>query len=132
MRFAAYMIFLFSISTVLYFMGYQPVAVDYISKGSQPYKITCPDTNPTCQDPTVILGAMFAVLVLAAALITLITGYSAIYVIPIFLVLAVINFFLLPLNFLMTIEEPLIKYPVMGLFNILTVLAILNFVRGQT
>lgn len=132
MRFAAYIILMFSITTSLYFLGYQPIALQYIGMGSTPTKIACPTGDPTCTDTTVIIGAMFAVLILAAGLLTLITGFSAIYVIPIFILLAILNFFILPLNFLVTVQEPLIKYPILGLLNILTVLAVTNFIRGNT
>lgn len=129
MRFPAYIILMFGISLSLYFLGYQPIAVQMLAQGSSPVKINCEGTA-ICEDQTVIIGSIFFFLIAAAALITLVTGFSAIYVIPIFILLAVLNFFVLPMNFMMSVTEPLIKYPVLALLNTLTVLAVINFIRG--
>lgn len=129
MRFTAYIILLFSISLSLYFLGYQPIAVQFLAQGSTPVHINC-EGQAVCQDQNVILGSVFFFLIASAALITLVTGFSAIYVIPIFILLAILNFFILPLNFMMSVQEPLIKYPILALLNMLTVLAVSNFIRG--
>jgi len=132
MRFAEYIILMFAIATSLYFLGYKPLAIQYIEMGSTPTKIACPADDPICTNNTVVIGAIFAALILAAGLLVLVQSFSAIYVIPIFILLAILNFFILPLDFLMTVQEPFIKYPVLGLLNVLTVLAITNFIRGNT
>lgn len=136
MRLSAYLILLFSVGLILYFMGYAPIINIFNAKGASPLSISCPNTDKYCQQNNatntgVVLGASILAILGATALGSLIIGYSAIFIIPIVLLIGLLNFFVFPLNFMMDPSFPdIIKYPVLAFFNILTVLAVLNFVRG--
>ncbi len=128
MRYSTYMLLLFSISLVLYYFGYGPV-VNIFSEHDQPISIGCPEGDPYCTDQSTVIGAIFLVLLGAAALVALVTNFSAMYVIPILLLMATLNFFIFPLNFIYSAPD-LLKVPLFTFFNVITVLAVLDFIRG--
>ena len=137
MRFFAYVILIFAICTSMYYLGYTPVGYEAI--GAKPVKI---DPNceinaslPQCvnqdENKASVIGTILVVVLAISIFSALILGYSAIYVIPIFILYAVVNFFVLPTDFMMGVDVPLIKYPVLGLLNILCASAVVNFIRGN-
>lgn len=129
MRFVAYVIMLFSFSVILYYMGYGPIITIFEEKGAAPLSISCPAGNPFCTDTTVVIGAMIFIILSAGILVTLVSGFSSFYIVPLLLLIAVLNFVIFPFNFIMSAPTEL-AVPVMVFMNILTVLAVLNFVRG--
>jgi hypothetical protein len=132
MRFTAYIIFVFSVSLVLYFLGYGPIVNVFNSRGGSILNIDCPEGTPFCTDNNVILGAIFSVVLLAVgALILLITGFSAMYIIPAVILIAVLNFLIFPFDFIFS-APTYISVPIVAFFNIISVLAVLNFIRGGT
>lgn len=129
MRLTGYILLLFSISLVLYYLGYGPIINIFTERGAQPLSITCETGETFCTDSTVVLGAIIAVTLGASVLVTLVAGFSAIYIVPLLLLIALLNFVMFPFDFIMSAPEA-ISIPILTLFNILTVLAVLNFVRG--
>lgn len=129
MRFVAYVILLFSISLVLYYMGYGPIVSIFGTRGAEPLSISCPQDDVFCTDTTVVIGAMIFIILSAGVLVTLVSGFSSFYIVPLLLLIAVLNFVVFPFNFIMSAPSSL-AVPVMVFMNILTVLAVLNFVRG--
>lgn len=131
MRFSAYILLIFCISMSLYFIGYDNIISHFQEKGHSPIILNCQEDDPFCNDNTVIIGSIIATIGLATAIATLVSGYSAIYILPIILLLGILNFVVFPLDFLMSIEDPLIRFPVLGLFNLLLIISFLDFVRGN-
>lgn len=129
MRFVAYTILLFSIAVVLYYMGYGPIVDIFNQRGGSPISISCPSDNLFCSDTTVIFGAIIFVILSAGAFVALISGFSSMYVVPLLILMAVLNFVIFPFNFIMSAPSEL-SIPVIVLMNVLTVLAVINFVRG--
>jgi hypothetical protein len=137
MRFGAFAILMFSISLVLYLMGYGPMVTVFGEQGETPLSLNCPNGEVSCTDTNSVLGSFINVIVTGGAavgiglLVAFISGYSATYVIPILIIIAALQFFVFPLNFLMSEGIPdIIAIPALFFFNILTVLAALHFVRG--
>jgi len=130
MRWGAFVLLLLSISLTLYFVGYRPIINVIEDKGESPLSIACETEDAFCDNQEVILGAIFLTLTAAAGLTALVLGYSAIYIIPILLLMALLSFFIYPLDFLMGAPD-IIRYPVLAVFNVLSVLAVMDFVRGR-
>lgn len=115
-------------------MGYQPIISVMSEKGSSILNIACTgESTPLevlqCQDQHVVVGATMFWLLLAGVLATLLTGFSAMYVIPIIILIAVLEFFMFPLSFLFSLPD-LLLHPILAFFNIITALSVINFVRG--
>lgn len=136
MRFSHYILLLLAISLVFYFMGSRPIINLVEEKGSHPVKISCPDVDKFCSgtsEDSVVLAAILGVFSLGvAALAAYVLGYSAIYIIPIFLLLAGLTFFVFPLDFVLNAGIPdTIRYPMVLIFNTITVFACISFIRGS-
>lgn len=132
MRFGAYIILLLSISFPLYYFGFSNVG--FTELGLTPLPIGCADGDIYCNDPanrdgSNVLGIMIAVVAGASILVGLISGYSAIYIVPILILIAILNFFVFPLNFLYNYPE--LTVPALAVFNVLTVLASTDFIKGR-
>ena len=135
MRFATYVFLLLSISIVFYFLGNTSILSDILSRqGDKPI------------DPANILGLLASEILSGglntlgpligvasiAAVVSLLGGYSATFIIPLLILLIVLNYTIFPLSFLLSPDLPaLIKIPLWVTFNILTILALLDFVRGR-
>jgi len=158
MRFGAYVVLLFSISLVLYFMGYTSVVSQYGSLSglntstnstSNLVGITCDSGKlPTgggnqtaidyvqaqkdCPSNQFVFGALFFVLIGAAAIIVFVSGFSAIYIVPLLILMAIMQFFVMPMSFILDASIPVeIRVALIVFFNMLTVLASIHFIRGQ-
>ena len=141
MRFSSYIIFLTCVGIVLYFMGYTPLVSIFNEKGTGLVTLTCqlPDTaisiqsldqlQPNCDSQTVVMGAIFMLITVVAIIVGLITGFSALYIIAAVILMAVVDFFVFPMSFLLSAPD-LIRYPSLVLYNALTVLAAVSFIRG--
>jgi hypothetical protein len=157
MRFVAFVIFTFAMCFVLYYMGYQPIASHWTGNDTGTFKGAamnssgdpnivqyggaCDPSNLTnCYSPTTsdvaarphndLIGAILGIfLVGIVSLVILVTGFSAVYVIPALILIVLTNFFILPWDFLL--GSPF-QVPVMVFFNTITVLAAVNFIRGGT
>lgn len=136
MRFSHYILLLVAISIVFYYMGARPI-IDLVEKqGGNPLKISCPDTDKFCTSTSgdgIIMAAILGAFSLGvAALAAFVLGYSAIYIIPIFILLAGLTFFVFPLDFVLNAGIPdAVRYPMTLLFNVITVFAVISFIRGS-
>jgi hypothetical protein len=155
MRFADYALLLFSLALVFYFVGItKPLvslsgSVDYNGTNTTQYiKLNC-DTDAknyspsstgmvggplTCNDT--FFGVLALLLVVGGFGIIVLTlaGFAAMYVIPAVMIFVFLNLFVFPMA---TLLNPALVAPELGiafavLMNMLTVLALFNFIRGAT
>lgn len=137
MRFSTYAIFMTVLTLILYFMGLPTVASMLYSSNSWGGAInpTC-NNDPLCsgtQNSTSIVGViLFGIGLAGVALAGFLLGFSAIYVLALVIVVAILNFFVFPIGIFITPEiiDPYIGLPILFFFNVLEVLAITDFVRG--
>jgi hypothetical protein len=150
MRFAAWVFFTVSISLVLYMMGYTPVAGPFATGGGGvflasanntvaptqcidiPGSAGCPEAKGDAGGISSITYLLMAGLVATAVIFVLFfANFSAIYIIPLIIMGVLVNFFIIPWSFIM--GAPIeIQTAGMVIFNIMTLLAMINFVRGPT
>lgn len=112
------------------------------SGGGKVVPITCKANDQTCLqlNPTSfvsasnnwLLGAMLVVLAAAGILANLLLGFSAIYVLPIVIIIALMNFFVLPYGIFINpaIIDPSLGIIIIFLLNVFQALAVADFVRG--
>lgn len=140
MKLGAYAIFMFSVALSFYFLGFQPILL-VMTEGQDGHnngviKLNCPSDDPNCASGEnnnaflFTVATMISVGIFGIAL-GLITGYSAMYIIPIIMLTVAIQYFILPFGTLFNlIENETIRTPVIFFFNMITVLAVIHFVRG--
>lgn len=136
-RFSTYALFMTALTIILYFMGSPSIITALQASNSWGSAInpTC-DNDPLCASKSnnnSIVGAMLAGVALAGvALAGFLLGFSAIYVLALVIVIAILNFFVFPIGIFITPEviDPYIGFPLLFLFNVIEVLAITDFVRG--
>lgn len=143
-----YIMLLFSLSLVFYFLGYQsPLMQTLNNQGCTQAEIDAAEaageslncvlsmesflrvlaSNMTSDNA---LAAVLGIAVIGAA--ALLTGFGAIYIIPLMMLLAFLNYVVFPLSFVFDPTMPgMIKYPLVVFFNILTILPIVSFIRGN-
>ena len=134
MRLTAYAFLIFFLSATFYLMGFTSPLMDmYNQQQGQP--ISIPDllskmiTAILTEEGLIQLG----VVATAAVVVTLLTGFGAIYIFPILFLLVVLNYIIFPLSFVFDASMPdILKILLVAFFNMLTVLFIMNFVRGQS
>lgn len=124
---------------MLYFMGLPTmysVLNDSASWGKGAVNPTCYD-DPLCsksaQNNTNFVGAVLVILGAAGVFLAgFLLGFSAIYILAMVILVAILNFFVFPLGIFITPEiiDPYFGIPLMFLFNVIEVLAITDFVRG--
>jgi hypothetical protein len=70
---------------------------------------------------------------IAGFAVSLLTGFGAMYIMPLLMLLAFLNYVVFPISF---IADPLlpayVKYPLFAFFNIIGILAYVSFIRGGT
>lgn len=149
MRLATYVILLFALSVVFYFLGYQSPLMQLLSnQGCSEAQIAAAEASGESLDcnlnPATFLQTLASNMVSDNALagllgiavigaVALLTGFGAIYIIPLMMLLAFLNFVVFPISFIFDPMLPaLIKYPIIVFFNIITILAIVSFTRGNT
>jgi len=148
MRLGFYIMILFSLSLVFYFLGYQsPLLQTLNNQGCTQAEIDAAEasgeslncalsvesfvrvlaSNMTSDNA---LAAILGIAVIGAA--ALLTGFGAIYIIPLMMLLAFLNFVVFPISFIFDPALPaIIKFPFVVFFNLLTILAIVSFTRGN-
>ena len=130
MRLGALVLLWFGVGLVLYFMGSAPLINIFQIHGKDILLIAgCEGGDLFCTSNATVIGAILLSIVLAGGLAALFGGFSAMYVIPIIILVGVLNFFIFPLDFLMHAPD-FIQFPLIALNNILTALAVTNFIRG--
>lgn len=140
MRLWTYTIIMFAISAVLYMMGYSSIL------GSMGSSILIASSNTaTSVNPLSILTMwnndgsvfdiimVFLVVLIGAGVITQSLGFGSFYIFPAIIFFAVMNFIVFPFSFILdpNVDMPVIlKIPIIALFNIMLVMAIISFIRG--
>ena len=70
--------------------------------------------------------------ILSIIILSLSVGYGAIYILPAVILWLFLNYFVFPLSFIFDATlDPMLKYVFFGFFNLITVLAVLTFIRGD-
>jgi len=149
MKFAAWLFLTVSMALILYYLGYTPIIPlieggdngKFLANANNSVVISqCSNLSMSgCEQIPVrgnggatisftnlaIWGLIGAVGLFAAYIV----GFSAIYIIPLAILGILVNFFIFPWSFI--INTPF-EIPGMVIFNVITLLAVLNFVRGPT
>lgn len=128
--FKVYVFLLFGISIGLYFVGYTSPLLQLATTTNEDITVALLNsfigifTNVTF---LAILGATSV-----ASYLTSGGNFSVTYLFPIFLIMAMLNFFILPTSFILAMElDPVIKIIVAGFMNLLLGMAMVEFIRGQ-
>jgi hypothetical protein len=134
MRLTNYIVFWTCVSIVFYFLGYPPAILNVLS---------APFTPNGYLDLSKLLLSMFdsittssglaalGISALAALALTFLSGFGAIYIIPLFILIAVINVFVFPISFIVTPDLPAIIFlPLTLFFNVMLLLTAITFIRG--
>ncbi|MDD3906561.1 MAG: hypothetical protein PHS46_08610 [Candidatus Omnitrophica bacterium] len=133
MRLGAYILLMFSITVVFYMMGYNSVALNalYAAQSGDTFDIATflGHLAEGALAPQNAIGTVLALIAGAAA--TLIAGYAAIYIIPLAFLLMFLNLVVYPFSFVLDPAMPdMIKVPLVVFFNLLSIMAVLSFIRG--
>lgn len=140
-RFSTYVIFMSVLTIMLYFMGLPTmysVLNDSASWGKGAVNPTCYN-DPLCSqaqnktNSSNIIGAILIIVATAGVFLSgFLLGFSAIYILAMVILVAILNFFVFPLGIFITPEiiDPYFGIPLMFIFNVIEVLAITDFVRG--
>ena len=157
MRFADYALLIFAMMLVFYFVGIKdPLlnvskAADYSNstvKSTQYLTLNCPadaaayspSAAPISGGPLSCNDTFFGILALLLVaggfgiIVLTLAGFAAMYVIPAVMIFVFLNLFIFPFA---TLLNPALVAPELGigfvvLMNMLTVLALFNFIRGAT
>lgn len=141
MKMSSYLLLMFSMSLVLYLLGYTSVfnlALDnqHAEVGNDNGFIQQKDVLTRLAD-LMLSGSGLTILiggVIAGLVGTLLGGHGAPYVIKLVMLLAFVNLFVFPLSFIFDPSTPtLLSQPVLYFFNLITVLSVVEFVKeGST
>jgi hypothetical protein len=148
MRFSGFVFLTISFSLILYMMGYGPIVPlfengnggQFLSSANNSVVATqclnstggigCDGNSGQSGGETSLTTILIGGLIIgSAAFVLLFANFSAIYIIPLIILGLILNFFILPWSFI--IGTPF-EIPGMVIFNIITFLAFINFVRGPT
>lgn len=131
MRLSAYVVLMFCIGAVMYLLGYTPVMGPFAAKsGTSLTSLQYWVGDPVYNASSTPGGILLIVIAAAAVTLGLLAGFSSLYLIPIIIFATVaVNLFILPSSFFSIFPTPFDMLG-FGLFNLLQVLAVLNFVRG--
>jgi hypothetical protein len=131
MKITAYVLLIFGISLSLYLLGYPSVFLALISQVGSEQPITSTlftSLIAVFTNPVFLIGAAFA------GITGFLTGggnFSVIYMIPLLMLIAIANVFVLPTAYLLQMDmNPIIQLIINGFMNTLLMLTIIEFVRG--
>lgn len=144
MRLGAYVLMLFSMSLVFFLMGYDPLLLSSANSYSQSMNNTYTAQGGSTLTEGGVIGAMagvtlepnIAIATIIGALVaayaaSLVMGFSAIYIIPMAILIGILNLLIFPISFIVDPSVPqIISIPAVVLMNIFLILSILSFVRG--
>jgi hypothetical protein len=131
MRLIAYTILLFSVSLMLYLLGYTNLLSYYAEQQGGPMDFvgilkTLAKALLSDEGLSVLLGVAITGLIA-----TILGGFGAMYIFPMLTLLVFANYLLFPLSFLLDQDMPeIVKLPLVVFFNLLTLLTVITFVRG--
>lgn len=140
MRLSMYVSILFSITLIFYLGGFSPIGIQLLSMTSQGthggiQKVASPgdllDTvNPLSESKDILTMMMFTIIV-SAGVMSFILGFSAIYIIPLLILFSILNFFVFPLSAVLDMTMPVeIRVIIIFLYNVITIMACVTFIRG--
>jgi len=135
MRFGAYIMLLFSINLIFYAMGYHSYGIAQVFSAQGSNWLTMDGiitglTNAILNPSPAILTVMAGITI--AAIASLLLGFSAIYIIPLVMLFALLNYFAFPLS-IIDAHDPMLGtfgMVIVVFLNLLSLLAITSFVRG--
>lgn len=140
MRFAAYALLMICIGIVFYMLGLtEPMVSLYDSQGGY-LQLNCPeDAGVLDNQPSQCGDTFFSIMVTTLSMgalgivISALTGYSAIYIIPIILIYVFLNIFVFPFSVLLNPEVVPTEVAVIltVIINAISALGILSFIRGS-
>jgi len=126
--------FLFCITILFYLLGYSSIS-GYKGTLQQNFETQNENLNPIDTLVTRVFGSIPIagfIGIISIIGISLIIGYGAIYVLPAIMLLLFLNYFVFPLSYIFDATlDPMLKYVFFGFFNLITVLAVLTFIRGD-
>jgi hypothetical protein len=144
MRTSTWIVLMLSITLAGYWLGI-PSAADGLTKrqagamapalGEKGYTVAPACNNLldiACYSNESVIGIMIMwTIISAGALLISLTNFSPIYILPIFIFMALLQFFVLPTWIFLDNSLPAeIRVPLMAIYNISMVLAITSFIRG--
>jgi hypothetical protein len=135
---------MFAVTVILFFIGYSSPAVTLltgdITNPVKPVQLIpgannsgVPITNINSvlvPDNYTIIGSILLLFVGAAVLSFLLGGFGAIYIVPIFIIIAIMHFLFFPFDFFYAAPQPF-NFLILGAFNLLTVMMVIEFIRGS-
>jgi len=125
-------------------MGFPTVASMVEAKGGDPLTIMgVGDSDDVINDistnsgssQNTILGVIFGGTVfIAVGILSLILGFSAIYIIPLLILIGMLNYFVFPIGIIFASAEmpEILSVSILFFYNFITVMAIITFVRGNS
>ena len=142
MRLSMYLSILFSITMVFYVMGFSAVGTDFLLKNQVPLNIvgggnSTDVTNDVYYNAGTSEGSILGIIiggfiVTGVIFAVLILGASSTYIIPLLILMAILNFFVFPINMILDPMMPeMLKYIIIGLYNLMTIMAVVTFIRGS-
>ena len=124
-----------AICLVFYFLGYPPGIINVLNTSYMNANGTLDITNllKSLFDGITTPAGLTAlgVSAVAAVVLTFLSGFGAIYIIPIFIIIVVLNIFAFPVSSIITPDTPdMIRIPLLLFFNTLLLLTAITFIRG--
>ena len=144
MRLSTYLALLFSISLVFFLMGFPSVAQQVEANGGNPLTImgvgNSSDVvndirNNSGSSEGSIMGVIFgATVFMAVGILSFILGFSAIYIIPLLILIGMLNYFVFPIGMIFSSAQipEVLSVSILFFYNFITVMAIVTFVRGNS
>jgi hypothetical protein len=134
MRLTNYIMLWVAIVIVFFFLGYPPNIISVISSSYTSGGVLDIKSVLTSLFNSITTDAGLAALgisALAALALTFLSGFGAIYIIPIFIIIVVFNIFTFPISTIITATTPdIVKIPLLLFFNVLLLLTAITFIRG--
>ena len=135
MRLTNYIMLWLAICLVFYFLGYPPGIINVLNTSYMNANGTLDITNllKSLFDGITTPAGLTAlgVSAVAAVVLAFLSGFGAIYIIPIFIIIVVFNIFAFPVSSVITSDTPdIIRVPLLLFFNTLLLLTAITFIRG--
>ena len=134
MRLTNYIMLWLAIVLVFYFLGYPPAIINVINAsftagGTLDIKLTLVAMFNAIASADGL--AALGISAIAALALTFLSGFGAIYIIPIFIIIVVFNIFAFPVSSIITPGTPdIVRIPLLLFFNVLLLLTAITFIRG--
>lgn len=134
MHLTNYIMFWFAITVVFYFLGYPPAILGFMNAAYTDNGYLDMGATLIAIFNSITTDAGLAALGISAAAalaLTFLSGFGAIYIIPIFILIVIVNIFAFPIGTIITPDIPIIvRIPLLLFFNVLFMLTAITFIRG--